>query len=283
MSRWSIWVSVSRCRHSSRDAGPKSRKDYLLCEGVTTSPDHFSAVAPSYAAYRPRYPGALFDFLADSAPARTLAWDCACGSGQATVDLAERFDRVIASDSSAAQIAQAPVHSRIEWRVTPAERSGIADASCDLVTVAQALHWLDIDAFFREASRVSRADGLVAVWSYSGMRHEEPAVDTLVRHFSRTIVGPYWPSQRYLVDEGYRSVTMPFEEIAVPEFEMTEQWTLNQLVGYVSTWSATSEYRRALNEDPVLELEARLRDVWGDPHEPKRVTWPLAVRVGRVG
>lgn len=249
---------------------------------MTVSRDHFSAIAPRYAEYRPRYPGALFDLLADRVPARTLAWDCACGNGQATMDLVERFDRVIATDSSAAQIAQAPPHPRIEWRVAPGERSGIADASCDLVTVAQALHWLDIDAFFREAARVSRRGGLVAVWSYSGMRHEDPGVDAIVSHFSRTIVGPYWPPQRYLVDEGYRSVRMPFEEINVPEFEMTERWTLKQLVGYVGTWSATTGYRKALNEDPAVELEARLRGFWPDPNQAKLVTWPLTVRVGRV-
>jgi ubiquinone/menaquinone biosynthesis C-methylase UbiE len=249
---------------------------------VTSSRDHFSAVAPSYAAYRPRYPSALFDFLAERAPSRGLAWDCACGNGQATIDLAERFDRVIATDASAAQIAQAPSHPRIEWRVAPGERSGIADRTCDLVTVAQALHWLDIDAFFGEARRVTRSTGLVAVWSYGDVRLDLPEADALVTHFSRTIVGPYWPPQRRIVDEGYRSIELPFDEIAVPELEMTERWTLKQLVGYVRTWSATSGYRKALHEDPTVELTQKLGDVWGDPEEPRRVAWPLAVRIGRV-
>ena len=196
--------------------------------------------------------------------------------------LVERFDRVIATDASAAQIAEAPLHPRIEWRVAPAERSGIAGATCDLVTVAQALHWLDIDAFFREAARVTRSGGLVAVWSYGDVRLDSPEGDALVRHFARTIVGPYWPPQRRLVDEGYRSVKMPFGEIAVPEFEMSERWTLEQLVGYAGTWSATSAYRNALNRDPTVELAARLGDLWGDPREPRRVTWSLTVRAGRV-
>lgn len=198
------------------------------------------------------------------------------------MDLVERFDRVIATDSSAAQIAQAPAHPRIEWRVAPGEQSGIGDAICDLVTVAQALHWLDIDAFFREAARVTRPRGLVAVWSYGDVRLDAPAADTLMREFSRTIVGPYWPPQRRLVDEGYRSVRMPFDEIAVPELEMAERWTLEQLVGYAGTWSATSAYRKALNRDPTVELATRLRGIWGDPHEVHRVWWPLTVRVGRV-
>jgi hypothetical protein len=150
------------------------------------------------------------------------------------------------------------------------------------VAVAQALHWLDVDAFFREAARVARPAGLVAVWSYGDVRVDEPEVDSLVRHFSRTIVGPYWPPQRRMVDEGYRSIVMPFDEIDVPEFEMAERWTVERLLGYVRTWSATSRYREARNEDPTIELAARLGDVWNDPAQSRRVWWPLAVRVGRV-
>lgn len=245
--------------------------------------DHFSSIASAYAAYRPRYPATLFDFLAAHAPARHVAWDCACGNGQATIDLAERFDRVIGTDPSAAQIAQAPPHPRIEWRVAPGENSGIESAVCDLVTVAQALHWLDVPAFFREAARVARPAGLVAVWSYGDVRVDDPDADALVRHFSRTVVGPYWPPQRSIVDEGYRSIVMPFEELDVPTFEMAERWTLEQLVGYTRTWSATSRYRETMKVDPTIELEKQLRAVWGEPSEARRVWWPLVVRVGRNG
>jgi SAM-dependent methyltransferase len=243
-------------------------------------PDHFSRIASSYAIYRPRYPGALFDFLAAQAPAHTLAWDCGCGTGQATLDLAERFERVIGTDASAAQIAQAPAHPRIEWRVAPGENSGIASATADLVTVAQALHWLDIPAFFREAARVARPGGLIGIWSYGDVRLDEPDTDALVRHYSRTIVEPYWPLQRRIVDEAYRSVVMPFEEIEVPAFEMEERWTLDQLLGYVGTWSATSRYREQLKEDPTTALAEQLRAVWQDASEARRVWWPLVVRAG---
>lgn len=249
---------------------------------MTASRDHFSEIARDYATYRPRYPQALFDFLAEHAPGRALAWDCACGNGQATMDLAERFDRVIATDASAAQIAQAPAHPRVEWRVAPGEDSGIPDSTCDLVTVAQALHWLDIDAFFAEAARVSRPRSLVAVWSYGGGALEHPEANRVLRHFAREVIGPCWPPERRLVEEGYRSIQMPFAELEVPGFEMAEWWTAEQLVGYVGTWSATSAYRKALNEDPTVELEARLREVWGDPDEAHRVVWQLSVRVGRV-
>ena len=249
---------------------------------ILTLRDHFSGIAPGYATYRPHYPDALFDFLAERVPGRALAWDCGCGNGQATIALAERFDRVIGTDPSAAQIAQAPAHPRIEWRVAPGERSGIPSATCDLVTVAQALHWLDVDAFFREAARVAHPRGLVAVWCYGDVRLDNPDVDALVRHFSRTIVGPFWPPQRRMVDEGYRSIAMPLDEIDVPELEMKDHWTLEHLVGYIRTWSATTRYREASKADPTIDLAERLGDIWGDPSEARRVWWPLAVRAGRT-
>jgi ubiquinone/menaquinone biosynthesis C-methylase UbiE len=189
---------------------------------------------------------------------------------------------VIGTDPSAAQLAQAPPHPRIEWRTAPGENSGLPSASCDLVTVAQALHWLDIDAFFREAARVARPGGLIAVWSYGDVRLDDPDTDALVRHFARTVVGPYWPPERRLVDEGYRSLTMPFDEIDVPQFEMIERWTRQQLLGYIRTWSATSRYREAMEEDPTIALATRLDELWRDPAEARRVWWPLAVRVGRT-
>lgn len=244
--------------------------------------DHFSEVAPDYAAFRPRYPAALFDFLAKLAPARALAWDAACGNGQATLDLAERFEKVVGTDASAAQIAQAPAHPRIEWRVASAERSGIVTGQVDLVTMAQALHWVNVPAFFREAERVTTEQGVVAVWSYSGIRSTDERIDALVRHYSRETVGPCWPAQRRLVDEGYRSVELPFEEIDAPSFVMRECWTLAQLVGYIRTWSATIRYMDAHATDPVIGLGAQLAEVWGDPEIAKDVEWPLAVRVGRV-
>jgi hypothetical protein len=85
-----------------------------------------------------------------------------------------------------------------------------------------------------------------------------------------------------LVHEGYRSIAMPFDEIDVPELLMTERWTLGQLIGYIRTWSATSAYRKAKNEDPAVELEAKLVKVWGDPEAAREVAWPVTMRAGRV-
>lgn len=159
------------------------------------SGDHFSGVSAGYARHRPRYPAALFDEITQLAPHRALAWDSASGTGQATLDLAERFDRVIATDVSAAQIAQAPAHPRISWRVARAESTDIPARTVDLIIVAQALHWFDRAAFFNEARRVAARAAVVAVWSYGSVELAEP-IGQAVNHFEHTIVGPYWPPER---------------------------------------------------------------------------------------
>ena len=170
--------------------------------GSVPPADHFSVVASQYAAFRPRYPAALYQWLAATAARRERVWDCACGSGQASVDLAAYFREVINTDLSAEQLAQAPAHQRIGYRVALAEQSGLDDASCDLVTVAQALHWFDLPHFYAEARRALRPDGLLAVWCYGIATIPEHSGDALFQDFYHNVVGPYWQPERRLVEAG---------------------------------------------------------------------------------
>lgn len=247
-----------------------------------TFQDHFAPVAGAYADYRPTYPAGLFEWLANQVPGRRLAWDCACGSGQASVDLARHFDQVWATDASAAQLRDARPDPRVAYHEAPAEASGLADATVDLVTVAQALHWFDRPRFYAEARRVLKPGGVLAVWTYGVQRLDTPAIDALVQHFYRETVGPYWPPERAWVESGYQQLEFPFAEWPAPAFAMTADWSLSQLLGYFASWSATGRYRQATGEDPVAGLAERLTPVWGDPAHPRTVTWPLAVRVGRA-
>jgi SAM-dependent methyltransferase len=236
--------------------------------------DHFSSVAEMYATARPTYPPALFDHLAGLAPSRAHAWDCAAGNGQATLALAERFARVTATDASAAQLAQAPRHPGVTYRVGLAQDSGLPDASVDLVTVAQALHWLNLSRFYEEVGRVLVPDGLLAVWCYGLQRLDDDRVDEPLARFYGSVVGPYWAPERALVETGYRTVPFPFEELEAPTFEMVHEWRLPELLAYLRTWSATSAFVQARGFDPVGELAEELAPVW-------RVRWPLSLRVGR--
>jgi len=246
---------------------------------MTAFTDHFAFAAQSYASYRPRYPGALFDWLASFTPAHTRAWDCATGSGQAAVALAERYDEVIATDASIAQLDSADKSPGVSYLAMTAEQGALAARSVDLVTVAQALHWLDLPAFFTETDRVLRPGGALAVWSY-GLLSIDPVIDALMRHFYVGILGPYWPSARALVDTGYAGIALPYPEVAPPELSMEAMWTLTQLGGFLSTWSAVGRYRKELGADPLPELMGRVAAVWSGG-ESRRVRWPLVVRLAR--
>jgi len=249
---------------------------------MNTFKDHFSNVANRYADFRPHYPAALFDFLAMLAPRQSLVWDCAAGSGQATVDLASRFDKVIATDGSAQQIASAPCLPNVEYRVALAEQSGLRDASADLITVAQALHWFNHERFFAEAKRVLKPGGVFAAWVYATNRAEGDEVNSIVQDYYSNVVGPYWPPERIMTENGYRTIPFPFPEITpVPSFCMEVRWTLDQLLGYFSTWSATNRFIKANGRNPLGLLRQALGNAWGDPDLPRVITWPLTLRIGR--
>lgn len=244
--------------------------------------DHFSAGAEDYAAFRPRYPAALFAYLASLPARRVLAWDAATGNGQAAVGLADHFERVMATDASAAQIAHATLHPRVEYRVARAEASGLPGASTDLVSVAQALHWLDVPAFFAEARRVLHPRGAIAIWCYVDPVFEEAAVDAVFQSWYEATVKDHWPPERSITQQGYRSIEFPFREQPVPGFDLVSTPTLAELCGYLRTWSATKRYIAEHGSDPVLEAEAHLREVWGDAGCRHRLLYTTYLRVGRL-
>lgn len=245
--------------------------------------DHFSPTAAAYAAFRPRYPDTLFDRLAAIAPSRSIAWDCATGTGQAALALADRFARVMATDPSMAQLAQAPPSERVSYAAMTAEHSALASGSVALVTVAQALHWMDRPAFYAEVRRVLVAGGVLAVWSYGLGQFGDPALDAAVARFHGTTIGPYWPPERAIVDAGYETLDFPFDELSAGQHEMTADWSLDQLLGYVSTWSAVRRAWTATGADPLPAFAALVGPVWGGPPAlVRRIRWPLGIRVGQV-
>jgi SAM-dependent methyltransferase len=240
--------------------------------------DHFSKQAADYAKFRPGYPKELFDCLRSIAPSPQFAWDCGTGNGQAAVGLASVFDRVIATDASEKQIANAQPHERVEYCVAPAENSGSESGTVDLIMVAQALHWFDLPRFYEEVRRVLKDNGVFAASAYNLLRIE-PSIDEIVNRYYHEVVGPFWPPERKLVEQ-FADLPFPFHEIDPPKFEMTAHWNLDHLLGYLRTWSSTQRFIEARGSDPLEQITDELRSVWGDPHETRKVTWPLILRIG---
>ena len=246
-----------------------------------TFKDHFSVTATGYAAHRPVYPRAVAEALAARSPGRSLVWDAGCGSGQLSVVLAEGFDQVVATDASAAQIAEAVPHPRVRYAVAPAEVSGLADGSVDCAVAAQAAHWFDLDAYYREVRRVARPGGLVALVTYAVME-VDPQIEKLVGQFYWHTLEGHWPPERRLVEEGYRSLLFPFEPVEAPALALEHRWNADQMLGYVGTWSAVQSLKKAGRAKDLERFGQALRAAWGDPAQERVVRWPLSLRLGRV-
>jgi len=245
--------------------------------------DHFSSAADRYARFRPVYPAALFDFLAGLCARRELAWDAATGNGQAAVELADRFQRVVATDASERQIAHATRHPAVEYRVEPSESTSIESSSVDLTTVAQALHWFDFERFWDEVRRVSRPDAIFAAWCYGFLRIA-PAIDRILRElYSVTLGDKYWPAERRHIEAAYATIPFPFARIEAPVFSIRARLDLERLMGYLGTWSAVKRYREAnAGSDPLVQVRKELEAVWGEPGMEREVVLDLTLLLGRV-
>jgi SAM-dependent methyltransferase len=241
--------------------------------------DYFSGHATDYAKYRPHYPAALFEYLSSLTTEHERAWDCATGNGQAAFGLAPFFDEIIATDASEAQLKSAPRHEKISYRLATAGRTDIEAASVDLVTVAQALHWFDLAAFYAEVRRVLKSSGALAVWAYN-LLEIEPLIDARLKEFYDETVGPFWPPERRFIEDGYRSIPFPFRELTPPALCMEASLNLHELAGYLRTWSATKQFIKTRGFDPVTALLSELLPLWGAPESEKQVRWPLALRIG---
>jgi len=244
-----------------------------------TFKDHFSGHAAAYASFRPGYPTALFEILAGLPNGRRLAWDAGTGNGQAAVGLADHFEEVVATDPSAAQLANVSPHPRVAYRVGPAESSGLDPGTVDLVTAAQAFHWFDFDRFFAEAERVLAPGGAIALWTYNLVRFT-PEIDEQIDRLGYDIVKAWWPPERRWVDEEYRTIPFPFAEVEIAPLRHEESWDLARLVSYLHTWSAAVRYTKETGTDPVGLVEAELAAAWGEPSRVRTAYWPIFIRAG---
>lgn len=268
--------------------------DILRSQESSSAKDLFSAQSKEYASSRPTYPRALFEFIVGLVDEKNLAWDCATGNGQAALVLTDYFKQVIASDISARQLENARQESNIKYQIFRAEDTPLKDNSVDLITIAQALHWFDLDRFYREARRVLRerkhgktgeGGGIIAAWAY-GLHTISPGVDKVTHQLYEDILGDkYWPPERKYVEDRYETIPFPFDQIPAPEFQIQLSWNLSELVNYYRSWSSVQKFIEKNKYDPVSEVSSSLEYGWGgknNVNEKRKVVWPLYVKIGRV-
>ncbi|WP_412466937.1 class I SAM-dependent methyltransferase [Pedobacter sp. KLB.chiD] len=241
--------------------------------------DNFSTQSAEYAIYRPTYPQELYDYLLTLVKEKETAWDCATGNGQVARVLAQHFNSVYATDISENQLKNALQLPNITYKVEPAEQTSAGDASFDLITVAQAIHWFNFEAFYAEVKRTLKPGGLFAVIGY-GIMVIDKKVDKAVHKLYEDILGKHWDSERHYIEEGYQTIPFPFEEIIAPHFRIKTTWNFKQLTGYLNTWSSLQHYKKANERNPLEYMVTELKEAWGDDAE-KDVHFPVLLRVGR--
>lgn len=239
--------------------------------------DRFSGHADLYQQYRIDYPAELYNYLLSFVTHRQRAWDCATGNGQVAAELANFFAEVEGTDISQNQLSKAVQRPNIRYHLCPAEHTPFPDQHFDLVTVAQALHWFDVDAFHLEVRRVTKPDGIIAEWMY-GLASVNDTIDPLIQDFYRNRVGPYWDPQRRHIDDNYSRLAFPFSDVQQHSFTIHRHWTAGRFLNYLRTWSSVQNYIRQHEQDPVDYLTEDFTEQWGD--EEKDVRFPVTLRLG---
>jgi len=241
--------------------------------------DNFSTQSAEYSIYRPTYPKELYDYLFSLVDNKDTAWDCATGNGQVARILANDFREVYATDISENQLKNALQLPNITYRIEPAEQTSVGNNSFDLITVAQAIHWFNFEAFYAEVKRTLKPNGLFAVIGY-GVMFIDKKVDKSIHKLYEDILGKYWDAERRYIEEGYKTIPFPFEEIIAPHFQIKTNWNFNQMIGYLNTWSSLQHYKKANDRNPLEYMFTELKEAWGDDAE-KDVHFPILLRVGK--
>lgn len=106
-----------------------------------------------------------------------LALDIGCGTGQSTIVLTSLAKRIIGIDPSADMLRHATRHPDLIYAQSAAEAIPFGRSQFDLISVAQAFHWFEHEAFLPEAYRLLRIPGWVLVYTswFTGEMKNEPA------------------------------------------------------------------------------------------------------------
>lgn len=245
--------------------------------------NHFGDKATEYQQFRPHYPNALFQYLVNLTENQECAWDVGTGNGQAAVALSPYFKEIIATDLKQGQLDAAPQKENIRYIACPAEKTSLPDHSVDLITVAQALHWFDLDKFYQEVRRVIKPGGIFSAWCYT-LAKISPDIDVLVNHLYSDVLGDaYWPKERHYIDDAYQTISFPFEHIQTPKFMIERSLSLSQWIGYLNTWSALQEYKDKNNgENPLDFIMNDLQKAWGDSEKTYVTKTPLYLLATKV-
>lgn len=243
--------------------------------------DNFSIQAKEYARFRPQYPRILVNYLSQLCTNKHLAWDCGTGNGQIATLLSEFFLQVVGTDISLTQITNAPILPNVTYKVESAEQSTLLNKSVNLVVVAQSIHWFNFDKFYSEVRRVSAPNGIIAAIGYPLINIKHKNLNSLVQYFYTQVVGNYWDWERTHIDNYYRNIPFPFEEISFRKFSMEYTWNKEALLGFLSSWSAVQHYQKQHGVSPISLIEEEVNKAF-KAETTFAVTFEIFGRIGKI-
>lgn len=240
--------------------------------------DNFSEQSAEYAQFRPTYPEAAYNFIKKHLSGNGIAWDCGTGSGQVAAELSKFFGKVEATDISERQLENAHQRKNIYYSLQQAEKTNFPASNFDLIISAQAAHWFELSEFYKEVRRCLKPDGILVLMGY-GLFYSNEATNTVIQHFYKDIIGPFWDPERKYLEEAYQNFDFPFTEIKTPEFFQNYNWSVEHLLGYLRTWSAVKHYQKKKKSDPVSQIEEELRKAFG---KVNNLRFPIFMRMGKL-
>jgi ubiquinone/menaquinone biosynthesis C-methylase UbiE len=246
------------------------------------SKDLFSQQAATYAKYRPTYPPALIEYILSFVSNRSVAWDVATGNGQAALLLSNYFEKIMATDYSEKQLDQAILRNNIFYSLSGAEKTGFSDNSFDLITIAQAYHWLNFEEFQKEATRVAKPGAIIAAWGYNIPQSGIEKLDNAINYFYKEVVGSFWDVERKFIEAAYQTIPFSFEPLPGTSFAIEVKWSINDLAGYFQSWSSVQHFINNRKFNPVEQFLPQLANAWPTQQQILSFNFPLFMRIGRV-
>lgn len=242
---------------------------------------NYSVEHENYKLYRPTYGKEIYSFIKEITENTGLAWDCACGSGQASTELAKFFKNVVATDIDSNQLSECPKLENVSYIEAGEATYHLKDGSVDFISVATGIHWLDTDKFYKECDRVLRKGGVLGVWGYTGI-NIHPELDEVINSIVDEFLMPYYPESIKIALNGYKDIELPFKPIESENFVIEREWNFKDLKSYLLSFTAMQSYKSIEGECGFYRFEDKLLDAWGgDRYTKKKLKWEVITHFSR--
>jgi hypothetical protein len=146
---------------------------------------------------------------------------------------------------------------------------------------ARLKNWFNFKAFEEEVRRVSKPGGVIGIWGYNLMTTTDDHINAAINNFYANVVGPYWDDERKYLEQNYETVPFGFPLLSYQTFSIETRWSLEDLTGYLNSWSAVQHFITANEYNPVNGFEEEISTILKND-EYMNISFPVFLKIGRV-